>query len=111
MGILSKDQIRTLIKERNLVTAVDVQEMLKEMFSETLQEMLEAELDTELGYPKNGIIPDGSINRRNGHTKKSVRSEYGELELSTPRDREGDFEPTVVKKRQKDVTGIECHRQ
>ena len=81
--------------------------MLKEMFADTLQEMLEAELDTELGYPKNGSNPETGSNRRNGHTKKSVRSEYGELELEVPRDREGEFEPTVVKKRQRDVTGIE----
>ena len=107
MGLLSKEQIRELIKEKNLVTAADVQDMLKEMFADTLQEMLEAELDTELGYPKNGSSPEGGGNRRNGHTKKTVRSEYGELELEVPRDREGEFEPAVVKKRQKDVTGIE----
>lgn len=107
MGLLSKEQIRELIKEKKLVTAQDVQDMLKEMFADTLQEMLEAELDTELGYPKNGSSPETSSNRRNGHTKKSVRSEYGELELEVPRDREGEFEPTVVKKRQRDVTGIE----
>lgn len=105
MGVLSKEQIRELIKEKQLVTAQDVQEMLKEMFADTLQEMLEAELDTELGYPKNGRGAEASGNRRNGHTKKNVRSEYGELEV--PRDREGEFEPTVVKKRQRDVTGIE----
>ncbi len=107
MGLLSKEQLRELIKEKQLVTADDVHNMLKEMFAETLQEMLEAELDTELGYKKNGLVPDGSGNRRNGHTKKEVRTQYGEIELSVPRDREGDFEPTVVKKHQKEVTGIE----
>ncbi len=107
MGILSKEQLRELIKEKHLVTADDVQNMLKEMFADTLQEMLEAELDTELGYPKNGSKPEGSGNRRNGHTKKSVRSQYGELDIEVPRDREGDFEPTIVKKHQKDVAGIE----
>jgi len=107
MGLLSKEQLRELIKEKNLVTAADVQDMLKEMFAETLQEMLEAELDTELGYPKNGSSSEGGGNRRNGHTKKTVRSEYGELELTMPRDRESEFEPAIVKKRQKDVTGIE----
>lgn len=107
MGLLSKEQLRELIKEKHLVTADDVQNMLKEMFAETLQEILEAELDTELGYPKNGSKPEGGGNRRNGHTKKSVRSQYGELDIEVPRDREGDFEPTVVKKHQKDVAGIE----
>jgi putative transposase len=107
MGLLSKEQLRELIKEKHLVTANDVQNMLKDMFAETLQEMLEAELDTELGYPKNGSKPEGGGNRRNGHTKKSVRSQYGELDIEVPRDREGDFEPAVIKKHQKDVAGIE----
>lgn len=107
MGIFTKAQIRELIKERNLVTADDVHKMLKDMFGETLQEMLEAELDTELGYPKNGSIPEGSANRRNGHGSKKVRSSYGELDINVPRDREGAFEPVVVKKHQKEVSGIE----
>jgi transposase-like protein len=107
MGIFTKEQIRELIKERNLVTADDVHKMLKDMFGETLQEMLEAELDTELGYPKNGQVPEGSANRRNGHGSKKVRSSYGELDINVPRDREGAFEPLVIKKHQKEVSGIE----
>lgn len=111
MSILTKEQLRELIREKNLVTADDVQNMLKEMFSETLQEtlqeMLEAELDTELGYPKNGAKLDEAGNRRNGHSSKKVRSSFGELELTVPRDRDGEFEPAVVKKRQREVTGIE----
>ena len=107
MGIFTKEQLRELIRERNLVTADDVQNMLKDMFGETLQEMLEAELDTELGYPKNGDKPDGSTNRRNGHSSKKVRSSYGELDLTTPRDREGEFEPIIIRKNQKEVPGIE----
>lgn len=73
MSILTKEQLRELIREKNLITADDVQKMLKEMFSETLQEMLEGELDTELGYPKNRVKPEAASNRRNGHTSKKVR--------------------------------------
>ena len=107
MGLLSKEQIRDLIKERNITTTQDIDDMLKEMFADVLQEALEAELETELGYPKNGSVPDGGSNRRNGHTKKSVRSTRGEIDLSIPRDRDGDFEPAIVRKHQKEVTGIE----
>jgi Transposase and inactivated derivatives len=57
------------------------------VFGGLLQEALEAELDTELGYPKNGQKPEGASNRRNGHSKKSVCSEHGELESTVPRDR------------------------
>jgi len=107
MGILTKEQIRELIKDRNIKTTQDINDALKDMFADVLQEALEAELDTELGYPKNGNKPERAANRRNGHTKKTVRSDRGKIELSVPRDREGDFEPVIIKKHQKEVSGIE----
>ena len=107
MGLLSKEQIRDLIKERNITTTQDIDDMLKDMFADVMQEALEAELDTELGYPKNGSLPEGQTNRRNGHTSKSVRSNRGEIKLSILRDREGEFEPAIIKKHQKEVSGIE----
>ena len=107
MNPFTKAQMRELIKTYNLTTADDVQNMLKDMFGGVLQEMLEAELDTELGYPKHGEKPEGGSNRRNGHGSKKVRSSYGDVELAVPRDREGVFEPVVVKKHQKEVSGIE----
>ena len=107
MGILTKEQMRSILKEYNVKTAEDINHALKDLFGGLLQEALEAELDTELEYPKNGSIPAGKTNRRNGHTKKTVRSDRGEIELSVPRDREGDFEPVIVKKHQKEVTGID----
>lgn len=107
MGLLSKEQLRALIKERNMKTTDDISTMLKDLFSETLQEMMEAELDTTLGFEKNGSAPKGSSNRRNGHTKKTITSEYGDSEIQVPRDREGEHEPIIVKKHQKNLTGIE----
>jgi transposase-like protein len=107
MGLLSKEQIRELIKEKNNKTTEDIDNVLKEMFSDIIEETLEAEQDTELDYPKNGSLPENSANRRNGHTSKTVRSQRGEIELSIPRDREGNFEPAVVRKHQKEVSGIE----
>ena len=107
MGLLTKEQIRELIKERNMKTTDDISLMLKDMFAETLQEMMEAELDTTLGYRKNESPEKETDNRRNGHSKKKVVSEFGESELSIPRDREGEHEPLIVKKHQKNLTGIE----
>ena len=104
---LSKDQVRQLIKDNDLKTAEDVQSVLKDLFKDTLQEMLEAEITDSLGYDKSDKTGKATANRRNGHTGKSVRSEYGEIDLEVPRDRDGEFEPAVVKKRQKSVTGIE----
>ncbi len=107
MGYFTKEQRRAFLKEYNVKTAEDIDAGLKDMFAEILQEALEAELDTELDYPKNGERPEDSTNRRNGHTKKTVRSDRGEMELAVPRDRDGEFEPVIVKKHQKDVAGIE----
>ncbi|WP_127576063.1 IS256 family transposase [Paenibacillus barengoltzii] len=107
MGLWTKEQLRAFIKENKLVTAQDAQNALKELFAETLQEMLEAELDTHLGYEKHEVKAKMTPNSRNGKSKKTVVSEYGEQEIMVPRDRMGEFEPIVVQKHQKNVTGIE----
>lgn len=107
MGLWTKEQLRAFIKENKLVTAQDAQNALKELFAETLQEMLEAELDTHLGYEKHEVKAKMTPNSRNGKSKKTVVSEYGEQEITVPRDRLGEFEPMVVQKHQKNVTGIE----
>lgn len=107
MGLWTKQQLRDFIKENKLVTAQDAQNALKNLFAETIQEMLEAEMDTHLGYEKHDIQGKQTSNSRNGKSKKNVTSEYGEQEISVPRDRQGEFEPLVVKKHQSNVTGIE----
>ncbi|GED28408.1 IS256 family transposase [Brevibacillus agri] len=107
MARFSKEQVKAFVKENNLKTMDDVQSALKELFAETLQSMLEAELDTELGYEKHDVKRKKTTNSRNGKTKKTVTSEYGEVEIAVPRDRNGEFEPVIVKKHQSTVTGIE----
>ena len=104
---IPKDVLRAFIKENNLKTAEDVQHALRDIFSGTLQEMLEAEMDQNLGYEKHDDSNKQTENRRNGHSKKTVRSEYGDITLDVPRDRDGEFEPLIVKKHQKSVAGIE----
>jgi len=103
----SKEELRAFIKENNLVTAQDAQEAVKSLFGQLIQEMLEAELDHELGYTRYDYRNKKTDNTRNGHTKKTVKSEFGPLELNVPRDRKGEFEPVVVKKYQRDISSIE----
>lgn len=103
----SKDQVKAFIKDNELKTMADVQSALKELFADTLQEMLEAELDHELGYEKHDVANKQTSNSRNGKSKKTITSEYGEQEIRVPRDRNGEFEPMIVKKHQSNVTGIE----
>lgn len=103
----SRDQVKAFIKDNDLKTMADVQSALKELFADTLQEMLEAELDHELGYTKHDVANKQTTNSRNGKSKKTITSEYGEQEIRVPRDRNGEFEPMIVKKHQSNVTGIE----
>lgn len=103
----SKDQVKAFIKDNDLKTIADVQSALKELFADTLQEMLEAELDHHLGYAKHDVANKQTNNSRNGKTKKTITSEYGEQEIRVPRDRNGEFEPMIVKKHQSNVSGIE----
>jgi transposase-like protein len=105
--IMSQEQVRQFIKENEIQSVEDIQNVLKDMFAETLQGMLEGEMDTHLGYQKHEDEKKCTTNRRNGHSSKTVRSDYGEVDLEIPRDREGEFEPTIVKKGQRNVTGIE----
>ncbi|OUQ85002.1 IS256 family transposase, partial [Brevibacillus brevis] len=107
MFMMSKEQIKQWIKEKDMKSVDDVQSALKELFAETIQEMLEGEIESTLGYAKHDTKNKRTANSRNGHSKKTVRSEYGEVDIQIPRDREGKFEPVIVKKHQSNVTGIE----
>ncbi|CAM5794100.1 MULTISPECIES: IS256 family transposase [Brevibacillus] len=105
--MMSKEQIKQWIKEKNMKSVDDVQSALKDLFADTIQEMLEAEIESSLGYAKHDMKNKRTTNSRNGYSKKTVRSEYGDVDIQVPRDREGDFEPNIVKKHQSNVTGIE----
>ena len=81
-------------------TTGDIQAKLKKLFAGTIEQMLEAEMDEHLGYEKNSVAGNNSGNSRNGYGKKTIISDYGECEIAVPRDRNGDFEPKVIEKRQ-----------
>lgn len=107
MSNLSKDVLRDYIKEQNFKNPDEVLSAMKEMFRDVLQETLESEMDTQLGYDRYDISEKQTQNSRNGYSKKTVKSELGTVELNIPRDRTGEFEPKIVPKYQRNVTGIE----
>ena len=73
--------------------------MLKDLLSGgTIQTMLEAEIENELEYVKYSMKYKTTSNARNGHSKKTVRSEYGNIDLDIPRDRNAEFELQLVPK-------------
>jgi putative transposase len=108
MGMFTREQLKSFIQENDIKTAGDIQNALKNLFADTLQEFMEAELDTHLGYAKHDTKNKKTSNSRNGKMPaKTVMTEMGDIEVRTPRDREGDFEPQIVKKHQNDLSGME----
>lgn len=85
----------------------DVQDALKDIFGPMFEAMLQGEMDNHLGYEANDHGSKRTDNRRNGYSKKTVKTSYGEIPVSVPRDREATFEPQVIPKRVKDISGIE----
>nr|WP_027622195.1 IS256 family transposase [Acetivibrio clariflavus] len=100
-----KNIIAGLIQEYDIKTAEDIQDALKDLLGSTIQAILEAEMDEHLGYEP--YERSENSNSRNGKKSKTIRSKYGEMEIDVPQDRESSFEPKIVRKRQKDISGIE----
>jgi putative transposase len=85
----------------------DIQAKLKRLFAGTIEQMLESEMDEHLGYDKNSVLGNNSGNSRNGYNHKTIISDYGASEIAVPRDRNGEFEPRVLEKRQVRTNEIE----
>ena len=83
----------------------DIKDFQKQLMQSFIDTALEAEMEDYLGYPKHEKAD--KPNKRNGHTKKTVRSETGDLDISTPRDRGGSFKPVLVSKHQTRITGLD----
>ena len=97
--------ISALMDEYEIKTAEDIQDALKDLLGGTIRSMMESEMTNHLGYPKSAR--SHSENCRNGSKTKTVRSKYGEFEVDVPKDRNGTFEPQIVKNRQKDISRID----
>jgi transposase-like protein len=107
MSNISKEILRNYINEQKFTSPDEVLSAMKGMFRDVLQETLEAEMDSQLGYDKYDISEKQTPNSRNGYSKKTVKSELGAVELNIPRDRNGEFDPKILPKYQRNINGIE----
>ena len=78
---VAKEQIRQIISENNINSVADIYTLLKDSFKDILQELMEAELDATLGYEKNHKGDLQTDNKRNGHSTKNLKSQYGEFQI------------------------------
>ena len=107
-NILSEKEMELVsLLMKDCESTSDIQKKLKRLFAGTIEQMLESEMDEHLGYEKHSNEGDNSGNSRNGYDHKTIYSEYGASEIDIPRDRNGEFEPKVVVKRQTRTDEIE----
>ena len=81
--------------------------LLKQLTKRIAERALDAEMDHHLGYAKHDPKGKNTGNSRNGKSRKTVRSIHGDMELDIPRDREGEFEPQLVKKGERQLNGFD----
>ena len=107
LGEEGSKKLREAIKECNIKTMDDIHNFVKMLTAEAIQAALDAELENELGYSKYDYKNKQTDNCRNGYSTKRVQGSMGEVDINIPRDRNGEFEPELVKKHQTDISSIE----
>ena len=98
LHVLSNIGSRELPQMANIGNMEDIRSLFKETIAGFMENGLEAEMDDELGYSKYDYKNKDTDNSRNGHSSKTLRTSFGEVEVSVPRDRKGEFEPRVLKR-------------
>ena len=99
-----REKIRELLQMASIGSMDDIQNLFKETIAEFMENGLEAELDDKLGNIKYDYKNKDTDNSRHGHSSKRPRTGFGDVEVSVPRDRKGEFEPQVLKKNQTSIS-------
>ena len=99
-----REKIRELLQLANIGSMDDIQRLFKETIAEFMENGLDAELDDELGYSRYDYKNKNTDNSLNGHSSKTLRTSFGDVEVSVPRDRQGEFEPQLLKKNQTSIS-------
>ena len=104
--------IKEYVNSQKFTSTTEIMEAMKAMFGDVLQQVMEAELDTKLGYEKSERTSNDdesrlSKNYRNGHSKKTVKTQLGEVTINVPRDRNGEYEPSIIGKYNRNADGME----
>ena len=106
---IPKAIIKEYVKSENFTNTTDIMESIKSMFADVLNEVLQCEMDEQLGYDRHERTESGDSkkNYRNGSTKRKMKTQLGEVEISVPRDRNGEYEPKIISKYQRNADGLE----
>lgn len=112
MELTPKELMKQYVDSQNFTSTTQIMQAMKELFRDAIQQVMESELDVELGYEKSERMSDSendnlSKNYRNGYSKKTVKTQLGEIEVKIPRDRNGEYEPKIIGKYNRNADGME----
>ena len=96
-------KVREFLKQNPISSSDDLNNFFKDMMKVMIEEFYQGELEEELGYTKYDYRNKDSNNSRNGYSSKKLKSSAGEIEVNVPRDRNGEYEPQVIKKHQNTI--------
>ena len=104
------DVLKEFVRSQHFQSTGEVMDAMKEMFREVIQQAMEVEMDEELGRERcqRSSEPEGTPrNYRNGYSRKTVKTQLGEIDIRVPRDRKGSFEPKIIAKYDRNAEGME----
>ena len=112
MATTPAEMMKEYVNSQKFNSTTEVMTAMKEMFKDVLQQVMESELDTQLGYEKSERISEtdekaASKNYRNGYSQKTIKSQLGEVQVKIPRDRNGEYEPQIIEKYNRNADGME----
>lgn len=104
--------LKAYVDSQQFNSTTEIMTAMKEMFRDVLQQVMESELEAQLGYEKSQRQSESAVetrkrNYRNGYSKKTVKTQLGEVEVKVPRDRNGEYEPQIIGKYNRNADGME----
>lgn len=109
MNAAPQELLKDYVKRQKFISTAEIMDAMKEMFRDVIQTVMEVKLDEELGRERcqRTVESGGRPNYRNGHTRKSVKTQLGQVEIQVPRDRNGSYEPKIIGKYSRNADGME----
>lgn len=99
-----REKIRELLALSGVEGMEDIQQLFRETIAEFMESGLDAEMDEQLGYERYDVQGKETDDSRNGHSKKTLRTSFGDTTIQVPRDRKGEFEPAILRKNQTSIS-------
>ena len=103
-----KDLLKEYVQSQQFTSTADIMQAMREMFRDVIEQVMEVEMDDELGRERCQRSGESQApNYRNGYSKKTVKTQLGEVEIKVPRDRRGNYEPKIISKYDRNADGME----